>query len=117
MPTETEELTATMPAIEVLKPTEIVSDFDSKSSVTILGGSIWQILRHLELNLGGRHIDDRFVGSGRLRIKRKENTLRISVQVGCCCERDCCGHVCSLNYELQKMSGYWIVMRHVGFNY
>jgi len=48
---------------------------------------------------------------------RKGKTLRFSVCVGCYCQRDCCGHLCGLEYSLSLNGKYLTIISERAYNY
>lgn len=98
------------------------SDFDQDTSMALFNGTARQLYRALELSahnwekLRGR---GKYKGSGTWYSYRNSlGQMCIVVDVGCWCEHDCCGHLCSLSYTLiPKEFGGFIVIVSRSFNY
>lgn len=60
----------------------------------------------------------RYVGSGLWNMyKNLVNTVIIDIAVGCYCDRDCCGHLCSLRFHISRHDDLWIVTKAWARNY
>lgn len=107
--------------------TEVPQDdnnYDSRQSVAILrdGTSLRQILDALGLHPGRRLTPTRkaskYKNSGQWSMYRNEDrSIRISVDVGCFCSHDCCGHQCSQSYTIQKIAYKIIVLSQANYNF
>lgn len=47
----------------------------------------------------------------------KHGELEIRFTVGCSCEGDCCGHMCSLGITVQQTESHFVVITSMSFNY
>ena len=62
--------------------------------------------------------DSSYIGNGLWSKHRGETgELVFDVGVGCACEHDCCGHLCSLRIHLNLMDGYIVVLIKRSYNY
>lgn len=105
-------------------------DMDSATTVEVYERHRLEIsLRKLlEVNYGvydhlsGEREDNqealRYRGSGCWFKRRgKHGELIIDFSVGCWCEHDCCGHLCSLSITVQQTDRHFIVITNKSFNY
>jgi hypothetical protein len=46
-----------------------------------------------------------------------DGNLRIVVDVGCWCSRDCCGHACALSHTISLVGGFVVVVTRTSYNY
>jgi hypothetical protein len=78
---------------------------------------IRDILGALELqaHMSAKHLSNkserRFRGSGQWWLTKTSNDrFEVSVDVGCWCEHDCCGHVCSCSFDLIRRTSDWVIV-------
>ena len=102
----------------------IRGDHEGQTSVSIYDCSPRRVIRevlelHYEQMWRKEHPDQGMRDSGIWSRQkwRKTRGLMIGVEVGCGCSRDCCGHLCRLNYEITYIDGLTIVVTSMGFNY
>lgn len=85
------------------------------------------VRRWLGLTYGNAHANKhndhlkRYKNSGLWQRAKREkigkNKLVFWVDVGCSCSHDCCGHCCSLCYEVFVNGDFVAVHAHYGYNY
>jgi len=59
----------------------------------------------------------KYRGSGVWGWYKEKKNLTFSVDVGCWCEHDCCGHLCGLEYDVSIVGPLLIVSEVKCFNY
>lgn len=88
--------------------------------------NIFDVLKHLECTFDNRwgNVPERvkkYRGTNLASYhSQKENgakVLVVTIDVGCHCSHDCCGHLCCLRYEISLTPDYFVIIRQMGFNY
>lgn len=49
--------------------------------------------------------------------RNKDGSLTVSVDVGCYCSHDCCGHMCGLRHTFQLIDTNLVVITNTSYNY
>lgn len=109
---------------------DLGGDYEATSHVALVrrGGdiNIFDILKHLRCDFSNRWSNapenvKRYRGTGLASYwSHKENgakCLNVGIDVGCYCAHDCCGHLCSLRYEITLSPAYYVIVKHCGYNY
>jgi len=90
-------------------------------SVRDIGQVLAVLRRHLLLswdqNRNNPDLDQRFIGSGAFKHWREKDGLHFTVDVGCWCAHDCCGHICGLEYVVSIVGSILIVVCRICRNY
>jgi len=95
-------------------------DFESNETLTTYTKKYFatreSLVKHLGWNQDG---DKRYVDSGNWTdgYKNDAGNAVYSVDRGCACMHDCCGHVCTERYEVIEADYYWLVITQIGLNY
>jgi hypothetical protein len=113
--------------IEPIVSTEINTDHDSRSSLMIFElneeVTALKVIRSLGFTHGessknpDNNARQRYVGSGTHSRWNDDKALMISIDRGCHCEHDCCGHACGDDYKFELLPGRLVVTRTMSFNY
>ena len=73
---------------------------------------------HLSYNLPENQEEIRYRGTGFwYKSRGKHGELEISFDVGCHCERDCCGHMCDLTVTVQQTERHFTIITESRYNY
>ena len=100
--------------------TTISQDVDGGSSVAVIQSwemGLRDVLRALDLNPADRFSRPankeraRWVGNGLWGMRKTDaGSVFVSVNVGCTCEHDCCGHICGLDFEIMRRESGWVIV-------
>ena len=104
------------------RPVVIDQTLDSHTKLhVIFNANLRQVLKNLGLtkNKNSKFAENsEYTASGHWSSSKNEDgNPVITVDVGCYCDRDCCGHLCSLVYTLIKNGKDYIVITYKGFNF
>lgn len=109
-------------------PLEVGRGGDSRCELAVYEGTVAEVLGHLGLYTDMRAtFNDEEPGVRRYgqlkdsglwwRCPSQRGELRISVDVGCWHDHDCCGCICGLTYTIKLMGDYVVVLVSKSFNY
>lgn len=106
---------------------DIGGDMDGGTSVALVkrhhDHTIFDILKAIGCTFDNRasnvpDVDKRYRGSGLASYYRssESKSLCVTIDVGCWCSHDCCGHMCYLGFEISLTDSYYVIIKTVGYN-